>query len=391
MKSAGKVVYISNPFYLDYDLSLIRNLSKIVDIYYFLDISPISSQATILKIDHYVDRPYIGDETTYNLSKLFHGYLPVGKTFIINRRTNKPSKSNLKLQFSISKLFNQIAPDILHFNTDINHNYFLIPSLCKMPIVYTVHDPLPHSDDDRLKERLKRKLFYPLVKNFIILNNDQRNVFIKRYHLKNKNVFVLSLGIYEYLSDRRGFSCRDHISSSENSIKIIFFGRINKYKGVNYLLEAFEGIVKKYPKTELVIAGKGYLPESYIEPPENVTFINRYIFNDELSDLITDSDFVVCPYLDATQSGVIMTAFAFAKPVIATNVGGLKEYVEDGITGLLIKPKDIDQLKDSMERLINNPDLINNMSKNIYNKYHFGEHSWEDIAKHTVNIYNKVL
>ena len=59
-------------------------------------------------------------------------------------------------------------------------------------------------------------------------------------------------------------------------------------------------------------------------------------FPDELSALIQESSFVVCPYKDATQSGVVMSAYALKKPVIATRVGGLVEMVEDKKTGLLV-------------------------------------------------------
>jgi glycosyltransferase involved in cell wall biosynthesis len=391
MRSAKKIVYISNPFYLDYDLPLIKNLAKEIDIYYFLDISPISAQATLLKIDNFDYRPHIDSGDKYNVSNLFEGYLPKGKTFLINRRTNKPSISNLKLQFVLAKLITKISPDILHFNTDFNHNYLLIPFLCKISFVYTVHDPLPHSDDDLFKERLKRKIFFPFVKNFIVLNHEQRNDFIQRYRLKNINVFVSSLSIYEYLSLRITRIPHQYQHSSGYSMRIIFFGRINQYKGINYLLKAFAKIVTRYPKTELVIAGKGDIRPYDTGFSKNVTFINKFIPNDELALLINESDFVVCPYIDATQSGVIMTAFAFAKPVITTDVGGLKEFVEDGITGFLIKPKDEDLLAVTMEKFITNPDLLNHMSKNIQDIYHSGDRSWGNIARNTVNIYNKLL
>jgi glycosyltransferase involved in cell wall biosynthesis len=390
MKSVEKVIYFSNPFYLDYDLPLIKNLAKETDIYYFLDVSPISTQATLLEIENYNKKPGIVDETTYNISKLFRDFLPEGKTFIINRKTNRPAISNLKLQITLAKIIKKISPDILHFNTDFNHNYFLIPFLCKILFVSTIHDPLPHLDNDSLRESLKRKIFFPFIRNFIILNNLQRNDFIHRYKLKKRNVFVSSMSTYDYLSTRTTISHLDQKFSPGHSIKIIFFGRINQYKGISYLLKAFNKIVTKYPETELILAGKGDLKKYYIEFSDNITLINRYILNDELSSLIVGSDFVVCPYIDATQSGVIMTAFAFAKPVIATDVGGLKEFVEDGITGFLINPVDADQLEIAMEKLITNPDLLSGMSKNIQNKYRYGDCSWENIAKETVKIYNKL-
>lgn len=388
--SPKKVIYFSNPFYLDYDLPLIKYLSKEADVFYFLDISPLSSQATLLEIENYDNKASITADNKYNISELFGDYLPKGKTFLINRKTNKPAISNIKLQIRLARLIKQISPDILHFNTDFNHNYFLIPFLCKLTFVCTVHDPLPHSDDDLFKEKLKRMFFFPFIKNFIVLNSEQRNDFIHRYKLKHKNVFISSLSIYEYLSVRKVAENPPLSEASDYSTRILFFGRINRYKGIDHLLKAFGKIVARYPNTGLVIAGKGDLKTNISELKKNVIFINRFISNNELTILIRRSDFIVCPYIDATQSGVIMTAFAFEKPVIATDVGGLKEFVNDGITGLLVKPGDEDQLFEAMEKLITNRQLLNHLAGNINKIYRYGDRSWTSVAKNTVNIYSKI-
>lgn len=100
------------------------------------------------------------------------------------------------------------------------------------------------------------------------------------------------------------------------------------------------------PDLTCVIAGKGDLYFNF-EPFKKYDFIrleNRFISSEELSWLIENSLFVICPYKDATQSGVVSSAFAMLKPVLATNVGGLGESVLDEVTGRLVPP--------------NNPDLL---------------------------------
>jgi glycosyltransferase involved in cell wall biosynthesis len=390
MEPVKKVLYISNPFYLDYDLSLIKFLSEETDLHYFLDISPISAHATILRIENYIRKPGILDGSIYNISKLYGNYLPEKKTFIINRRTNKPSLSNLILQFKLAGFIRRLGPDIIHFNTDFTHNYFLFYFILKIPIICTIHDPVPHSDDDGFKENSKRAFFYRFIKNFIILNSNQNNEFIARYKLSRKNVYISELGIYDYIRSGKPMQELNRRHSSGENLKILFFGRINKYKGLAILLSAFNSIILKYPGTRLVIAGEGRLTECNGEPLNNVTIINRYIENDELSSLISDSDFVVCPYLNATQSGVIMTAFGFAKPVIATNVGSLNKFVEDGYTGLLIEPGNSSKLRDAIEKFIKDPGLLDQISINIMGKYHTGVSSWKTIARNTINIYKAV-
>jgi glycosyltransferase involved in cell wall biosynthesis len=389
MRSPAKILYISNPFYLDYDLSLISHLSEETDLYYFLDISPFSIHATVLNVKNYIRTADILDGTAYGMADQFD-QLPKDKTFIINRKTNRLSFSNFFLQFRLARLIRKIDPDIIHFNTDFNHNYFLLHYLFRIPVICTIHDPIPHSGDDTFKEALKRSIFYRFITNFIILNNEQRNEFINRYKLHEKEVFVSTLGVYDYLLRNKPLKTKGKYSSSYNSIQILFFGRINKYKGIGNLLIAFKSIVSKYPGATLVLAGKGDPEVSNIENQKNVFFINRHIENEELSRLIAESDFVVCPYTDATQSGVIMTAFAFCKPVIATDVGGLKNFVDDGVTGILIEPGNPEKLEEAIEKFILHPEILNQISRNILDKYHNGVSSWTSIARSTVEIYRSI-
>jgi glycosyltransferase involved in cell wall biosynthesis len=350
----------------------------------------LSTSATIFCIKDFVKTADILDGKAYNIENQFND-LPSGKTLIVNRKTNRLSLSNILLQFRLARIIRKIDPDIIHFNIDFNHNYFLLRFLLKTPMVWTVHDPLPHSDNDTLREALKRRIFYRLIKNYIILNCEQRQEFIKRYKLQRKHIFNSTLGIYDYLLHFSPFTSLKKTHSPGDSIQLIQFGRINKYKGLKYLLPAFDSIVTKFPNAKLVIAGKGDPEVSKIEEKKNVSFINHYIENEVLAKLISESDFVVCPYTDATQSGVIMTAFAFCKPVIATNVGGLKNFVEDGITGFLIEPGNSPKLEEAIEKFILDPGILEIMSRNIFRIYHTGESSWKAIAGKNLQIYRSII
>ena len=90
---------------------------------------------------------------------------------------------------------------------------------------------------------------------------------------------------------------------------------------------------------------------------------------------------MVCPYTDATQSGVIMSAFAFNKPVIATNVGGLPEMVKHGHYGLIIEARDEQSLTDAIVELWQHPAVLEQYSHEIQADYHDGELSWKAIDK----------
>ena len=100
--------------------------------------------------------------------------------------------------------------------------------------------------------------------------------------------------------------------------------------------------------------------------------------------------YVVCPYTDATQSGVVMTAFAFGKPVIATRVGGLEEVVSHERTGLLVPPGDARALADAMLLLDGDRSRLERFAGAISALEREGEYSWDEIARKTAEVYRGV-
>jgi glycosyltransferase involved in cell wall biosynthesis len=86
-----------------------------------------------------------------------------------------------------------------------------------------------------------------------------------------------------------------------------------------------------------------------------------------------------------------MNSFAFNKPVIASDVGGLREVIKDGITGLLVESKNVDSLKEKIEYLIDNPALLEKMGNNIAGMRKDSEISWNNITEKCIEIYNNVI
>ena len=174
---------------------------------------------------------------------------------------------------------------------------------------------------------------------------------------------------------------------------VLFFGRISPYKGLEYLCKAMVKVKEQVPDATLTIAGGGkmYFDISSYEKKEWVKIINRYVGMEELAGLLQNCSLTVCPYTDATQSGVIMTSYSLCKPVIATNVGGLGEMVEDGKTGLLVPPKNIDALANAIISLLNDEDTLNQMAKDIKNDYFVGEKSWKVIAEKYIQFYKTIV
>ena len=146
------------------------------------------------------------------------------------------------------------------------------------------------------------------------------------------------------------------------------------------------------PDATLTIAGSGklyfditpYISKGYIN------LQNRFIGIDEVAIMLKQCAVCVCPYTDATQSGVIMTSFALSKPVIASNVGGLGEMIEDGKSGLLVEPKNPKALAEAIIKVLKNPSTLNQMEEYINEIYYKGKNSWANIADTYIEFYKKI-
>ena len=144
----------------------------------------------------------------------------------------------------------------------------------------------------------------------------------------------------------------------EDKINFLFFGRIEEYKGIDVLLDAYQKLENYYPqKTSLTIAGRGDIAkyQNKINKFESVYVLNRMILDSEISSLYAGNNIVtVLPYKDATQSGVIPTAQIFNSLIIASDVGAIREQLDDGKLGILIKPNDVEALYLAMKMVVSN-------------------------------------
>lgn len=383
-----KIVYISNPSFFDMDLSLTKELFQQTDLYFFIDLPPYSRKSTALDFKTVLNKAGIYPATLFDELKEFSDYIDLNRTLVIYRTSEKTySASNLQLQYTLARTIRKLNPEAIHCNNFLNFNftYFLFSS--RIPKVLTVHDPLPHSGESSQKDTAIRKLNYRFFTSIILLNQSQTKAFLEDSGKDPDNIYFSGLGSYSYLQKYN----QEKIFIKKRN-QILIFGRISPYKGIEELCRAFSFVVKEFPDAKLIIAGSGEYNFSIktFQVSSNYVFINRYIPNAELVQLIQESQFVVCPYKDATQSGVIMTSFALHQPVIATNVGGLKEMIIHNHTGLLIEPNNISQLGDSIKWMFKNPDAMEKMRENIKILNVSGNLSWNKIVKDLVCIYSRL-
>jgi hypothetical protein len=179
----------------------------------------------------------------------------------------------------------------------------------------------------------------------------------------------------------------------EETGTILFIGRINKHKGLEYLIKAQPLITKQFPLAHIIIAGQGEdLPRCrrFITDPGAFDIYDGFIPGETLAGLFQKASVVVVPYLSAATSGILMTAYVFGKPVVSTRVGSLPEYVQDGVTGFLVNPENEIQLADAIIRILSDDHLRHQMGENAAN-WMQEELSWKNIAAETIRAYKEAI
>ena len=177
---------------------------------------------------------------------------------------------------------------------------------------------------------------------------------------------------------------------------LLFFGFIRLYKGLDLLLEAFaRSETRTAGKTKLIIAGEFYEneePYRRIIDTENlqndIILFNRFINDDEVPYFFGISDLVVQPYRSATQSGVTQIAYHFDKPMIVTDVGGLREIVPDGKCGFVVEP-DIPEIADAIDRFYRHPNPTVRFAGGISEEKK--KYGWDRMTATVINLYRKTL
>ncbi len=380
-----KIVYYTHTYFFDCDLPLIHELKALGhEVYLFFEIVPYALQSSIISIDKQYERTGIFPLSIYPQFDSFSNFVDIDKSFVLNRLGKIYSLSNLYMRYKFFKLIKDINPDIL-FCTDfidiIDRPLYKYRDI----IVQLVHDPFPHIGECNYRKTINRSYAFPRIKKFVLLNKNQAKDFSEKFNIPLTSIYFNKLGTYDCI---HLYKNDNNILSLEGPI-VLFCGRISPYKGIDYLLSAMKLVHQVMPSIHLVVAGAGEYNFDVTEynKSDYIHFINRYITNEELYSLLNISKCVVCPYIEATQSGVVMTSLTMGVPLIVTNVGGLPEMVKHNQTGIVVPPKDSNSLAIAISKLYKDTSFYNLLKRTIKYENQEGVFSWNIIANQYIKIF----
>ena len=182
----------------------------------------------------------------------------------------------------------------------------------------------------------------------------------------------------------------------------LFFGNIAPYKGVEFLLDAFEAIAPADESLRLIIAGRPKGEEAYwaglLEKIKRSAARARIILKIEyVPDAETEiyfkaADVLVLPYTHIFQSGVLFLGYNFGMPIVATDVGQLRDDISEGETGFICAPKDASALAAALKKFFAS-DLFLQLKTRRQDIRRFANdrYSWSKVADITTDVYNHLL
>jgi len=268
---------------------------------------------------------------------------------------------------NVKRAIEEAKPDVVHITGPHLWNVLIVRWLQsrEIPVIHTLHDLDPH-----VGARYGRLLH--IWNNMISRSVDRILIHGRVYHKRliksglqhDKIVFIPLLHLFVGFDNLEAAAAAATEPSYENFI--LFFGRIEEYKGVEILLEAHSQLRltmdSESTAPTLVLAGNGRLGEGWsTRLPDGVDLLNRFIDDHEAIRLFRTCSLVVLPYLDGTQSAVIASTYYFKKPVIATRVGALPEYIDEGKTGLTVDPDDPKALSLAILEIMNDETKLRRM------------------------------
>ncbi len=387
-----RIVYYTHTAFFEVALSLLRELSQLAEVHVVMEVSPTSWRAASFDVP-----PLNAHSGLIEADGVLRDRFPVAvRSYWQNAASFyllvHPSRRSVhwdswRIGREALRYFDSLSPDVLHVDdVDVSLRLPLVlPMMRRVPIVLSAHDPEPHSGERNWRKRMSRRLSYPKASRFILHNGRLRPMFCRRYRIPPEIVDVVRLAPLDILQEW----VEEPVVEREPTV--LFFGRLGPYKGLETLYAAATHVASKVPGVRFVVAGRP-LPGYELPPPPSLPASARIIVIDEyvpavqLARLLREATVVACPYLDATQSAVILAAYGFRKPVVATAVGGLREYVTEGRTGFLVPPGDAQALAEALIRILQEPGLRDRMRSGIVAEMD-RRLNWSRAARETLGVY----
>jgi glycosyltransferase involved in cell wall biosynthesis len=253
------------------------------------------------------------------------------------------------------------------------------------PRVYTSHNVLRRGAGG-LREQGGRRVA-AAVDAIVVHTRGGARAMTDRYGADPAKVHLIPHGAFDYLASRPEETPLPAELAAVEKPVILSFGVLRPYKGVDVLIEAFDGI----EGAELWVVGRPWMD---VEPLRaaaartggTVRFVDRFVAEHELPAYFRRADVVALPYREIDQSGVLYTALAFGKAIVASSIGGFAEVAEDHGALVPVPPDDPVALRAALNALVADSAARATQEARAAAAA-AGPYSWDEAARATLNLY----
>lgn len=273
-------------------------------------------------------------------------------------------------------------------------------------IVLTAHNvnAAKRDSEDTLVNRITLRIQYRLA-NHIFVHTEKMKAELKdEFGVQEAHVTVIPFGINNSVPNT-GLTpneAKKQLGIGKEEKAILFFGRITPYKGLEYLVEAFQQLSAEDGSYKLIIAGRPDCSEQYWSAlqktirqslqSDRVLLRSEFIPNEQTEVYFKAADILVLPYREIYQSGVLFLGHSFGLPVLTADVGSLKEDIVEGETGFVFRPQDALDLAKTLKRYFTSNLFgeLENCRENI-RAHAMERHSWDVVGQTTMYKYQGLL
>jgi glycosyltransferase involved in cell wall biosynthesis len=295
----------------------------------------------------------------------------------------------------VTKIYQEFQFDLIHAHVALPDGYtgMNIAQEYKKPFIVTIHGQDLYITINRNKNcKLALKKVFKSANKIITVSSKLKKIAVNNIGYNDKTM-IIGNGI----SSNKIITKKNNIfhKSNANDINILSVSYLIKRKGIDFNLKAFAKLISKYPNLKYQIIGDG--PEknclkklaTNLGIDERVEFLGR-LAHKEVLKYMAKADIFSLPSWNEGFGVVYIEAMAQGKPVIGCRGEGIEDFVEDGKTGMLVKPKDVDSLVEVLDFLLDCPNKARDIGERA-RKFIKENYTWEKNAEKTMKVYREVI
>ena len=288
-------------------------------------------------------------------------------------------------------------PDIIilqWWTSSVAHMHLVLKFLARVidsKIIIEFHEVVDPLEDSFLPIRLYSSIMGKILRKnvvaYIAHSESDRQMIAQRYDIDVQKIHIIPFGLFNHHGKPIDYHLAKKSLEINEEFVILSFGLIRKYKGIPFLIEAFEQLPDKIIlNSRLLIVGEIWENRKELinkisssKQKEKITLIDKYVPDDMISLYFSAADIVVLPYLRASQSGIAHIAMTFGKPIVVSEVGGLKESMAEYRGTFFVKPGNIIEIKNAMIK-----------THNLTSHFSVPERGWDITVKKYLDLIESI-